>query len=248
MVGSSCWVLLLAGCLLQAEEQKGSAPSSPLGSQPVLAAAIDETAPPPAEPRPVAELWAAIRDAMRESARTNQPDYEAVAPKLIDLFHEVDSHPDLPRAEKRTLRASLKSRLEQIEDILRRRLVRAEADAKRAKNTKTPQGGAAGEASNAADSERPANVNPPGVTLLAQQGNAAAGAGGLGGSNPGVIDRGWQLVDLIQRTIAPDTWDVNGGKGSAYYYRPLNVLVIRQTQAVHGEIGDVMQQLRRAGQ
>lgn len=248
MVGSSCWTLLLAGCLLQTDEQPARSAVPPLGSQPDQAEAVEEASPVPADPHPVAELRAAIRDAMRESARTRQPDYEVVAPKLIELFHEVDSHPDLPRAEKKTLRGSLRTRLLQIEDVLRRRLIRAEADAKR-KPSETASRSGEGEAHPAAErSNLPATAKPPATTVLAQQGNLAAGGGARQGfAGAGGIDRGWQLVELIRAAVAPDTWDVNGGNGSIYYYRPLNVMVIRQTQAVHEEIGGVLNQIRRSG-
>ncbi len=88
--------------------------------------------------------------------------------------------------------------------------------------------------------------------VLAQQ--APAGAGGFGaGPNPGgnqgagrggPPDNGQALVDLIKRTIAPTTWDDVGGPGSIYYYRPLRVLVIRQTGEVHEKIGGAMGNLR----
>jgi hypothetical protein len=65
---------------------------------------------------------------------------------------------------------------------------------------------------------------------------------GLGGA--AVRDDGRQLVELIQQTIAPSSWDVNGGPGTVMYYPPLRVLVIRQTGETHGVIGDVLGGLR----
>jgi len=52
-------------------------------------------------------------------------------------------------------------------------------------------------------------------------------------------------MDLIQRTIAPSTWDINGGPGTIYYWSPGRALVIRQTSEVHGEVADVLDQLQR---
>lgn len=69
-------------------------------------------------------------------------------------------------------------------------------------------------------------------------------AGLLGGAQQ---DDGEALVELIQTVIAPDSWDTNGGPGTIFYYRPLRVLVIRQTSEVHGNVGDALGQLRRAG-
>jgi general secretion pathway protein D len=67
---------------------------------------------------------------------------------------------------------------------------------------------------------------------------AASRSGGNAGSAQ-------QLIDLIQTTIAPDTWAVNGGEGTLSFYQPLNVLVVRQTAEVHEQIGNAFGQLRR---
>lgn len=34
----------------------------------------------------------------------------------------------------------------------------------------------------------------------------------------GVGNNAQELINLIQTTIAPDTWEINGGKGSIYYF------------------------------
>jgi hypothetical protein len=34
----------------------------------------------------------------------------------------------------------------------------------------------------------------------------------------GVVANAQDLIDLIQTTIAPDTWAINGGKGTIFYY------------------------------
>jgi hypothetical protein len=60
-----------------------------------------------------------------------------------------------------------------------------------------------------------------------------------------VEDYGRELVALIQHVIAPDTWDVAGGNGVIMYYQPLHVLVIRQTDDVHEQIGGGFKQLRK---
>jgi hypothetical protein len=63
--------------------------------------------------------------------------------------------------------------------------------------------------------------------------------------NSGPPDGGQDLVELIQRTIAPSTWDVNGGPGTIRYWRPGAALVIRQTTEVHEDISDFVRQLQR---
>lgn len=75
-----------------------------------------------------------------------------------------------------------------------------------------------------------------------------------GGSGPRVWggtandDHGPVLVDLIQKTVAPRHWAPHGGPGTIHYWRPGRALVIRASDEVHGQIGDVLRQLQRAGQ
>ncbi|MFG0334179.1 MAG: hypothetical protein ACF8TS_12510, partial [Maioricimonas sp. JB049] len=72
-----------------------------------------------------------------------------------------------------------------------------------------------------------------------------------GGANPllgggAVSDYDFDaLSDLIQTTVAPDAWDEFGGQGSVNRHESTLSLVIRQTQKVHQEIADLLEQLRR---
>jgi general secretion pathway protein D len=68
------------------------------------------------------------------------------------------------------------------------------------------------------------------------------GPGGLGG---GVMADFDTLIDLIETTIAPDSWIDAGGTGSVSGF-PMNLsLVVSQTQDVHADIADLLVQLRR---
>ena len=54
------------------------------------------------------------------------------------------------------------------------------------------------------------------------------------------------LIDLIVSTVASETWAENGGGEAEIRPFPTNLsLVISQTQAVHEEIADLLEQLRR---
>jgi len=53
------------------------------------------------------------------------------------------------------------------------------------------------------------------------------------------------LVSLISTTVAPDSWAEVGGAASIRQYETTLSLVIRQTQKVHEEIADLLDQLRR---
>jgi hypothetical protein len=66
---------------------------------------------------------------------------------------------------------------------------------------------------------------------------------GAGGG--AAVDHGMALVELIQRTISPDFWDVNGGPGTIVYYRQWHALVIRATPEIHRQIGGAIGQARK---
>ena len=53
------------------------------------------------------------------------------------------------------------------------------------------------------------------------------------------------LIDLIQQTVQPTTWDAQGGPGAMRPFETNLSLVISQTQEVHEEIADLLEQLRR---
>jgi general secretion pathway protein D len=53
------------------------------------------------------------------------------------------------------------------------------------------------------------------------------------------------LMDLIQSTVAQDTWDTQGGPGAIRPFETNLSLVVSQTQEVHEEIANLLEQLRR---
>src|SRR5690606_23483056 len=52
-------------------------------------------------------------------------------------------------------------------------------------------------------------------------------------------------TELITTTVSPDNWEEVGGKGALTQHESTLSLVIRQTQKVHQEIADLLEQLRR---
>lgn len=68
------------------------------------------------------------------------------------------------------------------------------------------------------------------------------GPGGLGGGTGADFD---SLIELITTTVAPTTWDSVGGPGSIQPFETNLSLVISQTQEVHEEIADLLEQLRK---
>jgi general secretion pathway protein D len=68
------------------------------------------------------------------------------------------------------------------------------------------------------------------------------GPGGMGGGVQPDFD---SLIELITGTIAPQTWTDVGGQGAIKQFATNLSLVISQTQEVHEEIADLLEQLRR---
>ncbi|HRA89874.1 MAG TPA: hypothetical protein PK992_17425, partial [Planctomycetaceae bacterium] len=53
------------------------------------------------------------------------------------------------------------------------------------------------------------------------------------------------LIDLITTSVEPGTWDMDGGNGTIATEENTLSLVIRQTSAVHEQIGELLSQLRK---
>ena len=91
---------------------------------------------------------------------------------------------------------------------------------------------------------------PKGDAVLAQMGGMQGGGGQQPGANGGAAandDAGPDLVDLIQKTISPATWDVNGGPGAIYYWRQQRAIVVSAPGEVHEQLGDLLEQMDRLG-
>ena len=56
------------------------------------------------------------------------------------------------------------------------------------------------------------------------------------------------LIEMIQSTVAPSSWDEVGGPGSIAKFDTNLSLVLDQTQEVHEEVVDLLEQLRTAKQ
>jgi general secretion pathway protein D len=89
-------------------------------------------------------------------------------------------------------------------------------------------------------------------TVLAQMSNGSrnatpastptGGPAGMGGAAMADFD---SLISLITSTIQPTTWDEVGGPGSIAPFETNLSLVVSQTQEVHEEVADLLDQLRR---
>lgn len=98
-----------------------------------------------------------------------------------------------------------------------------------------------------------ANQSPTSTSaqVLAQMGaggasrnqqSLGAGPGGLGGGSQPDFD---SLIELLTTTVAPTTWSEVGGAGSIERFAGNLSIVVSQTQEVHDQIADLLEQLRR---
>jgi hypothetical protein len=194
------------------------------------------------------ELRDAIRAAMRREAKAADPSERADAVReLAGLFVEVRRDTQLAQDEQKRLHALLWSRLTRIKKQLQAKIDRERRAAKR-ERAKT----ASDDALLAAEADQQlAAVVGQQFSLASQLTGGPAAvvvrSGEAFGGRAGPADYGEELVELIEKTIAPETWESAGGPGSIYYFYPLKVLVIRQTDGVHGHAADLLDGLRRAG-
>jgi hypothetical protein len=120
---------------------------------------------------------------------------------------------------------------------------------KTASNDAEEHSPAAGQHSGIADGDNSGNANDHTQSSQsddqATDPNPAAGQNAQGAQAAGGIpDTDWQLVELIQRVIAPDFWESRGGPGSIRYFAMRRVLVIRATTDIHEQVRDLLTALR----
>lgn len=201
------------------------------------------------EPRTPHELRTAVHEAMRRQATTSGTEKAAATRELISLYKEVSDSTVLTDADKRRQAAYLRSRLRRTSTALARQLAVDDQPA-----AERPQAAAApGQpAAQALLAQKPGNAARPAAGAQAPPANflapqATVGQPGGGGSSWDAMtaQNAQELIELIQNTIAPHTWDVNGGHGVIRYFAPGQVLVIRQSGGVHGQVGDAIQNLRK---
>jgi hypothetical protein len=187
-------------------------------------------------------LQNAIHDALRHWARPTDKAAAQAAREFLDLYGSLQRDTQISRRTREELQAKLRYRLTKLSAQIR------------IGNAKSKPGAAAADlASVKVPAAQTGNLAQIGVgPAMGGRGGVGAGIQGFqgpqGSPSAGVADdNGQALVDLIQKTIAPNSWDVNGGPGSIYYWNPGRALVISQTGEVHGTIGGVLGQMQKLG-
>ena len=218
---SMLWIAILA---LSAPPAEGTSPAV----TPTSPAAAEA---PQAAPRCGRELDEAAHAALRRWARASDKDAKAAAREFIVLYKELQQDTRLARSQRDSLRTTIRGRL----------LMLAQQIAKR-----DSQG-----AEKAASASGPKSVRVDKNTAVLGQmgggGQQALGGGGGGMGQAANDDVGEDLVSLIQQTVAPKTWEANGGPGTISYWRTQRVIVAHTTEEVHEQIADLLDQLERAG-
>jgi hypothetical protein len=178
--------------------------------------------------------WAArTHAALRRESSTKGLDQEQAIRDLAALYSTMQKAKGIDPEERTELCGLIRGRLSSTADRIGKRLAKqAKSQAESAKPAHVVRRGGGGQAGGE-------KLGPPGSSAR-YAGGAHPGAGG----GQQVIDHGLELVELIQHTIAPSTWDVNGGNGTIVYFAPRQALVVRQTAEVHGDLLDVIRNLR----
>jgi hypothetical protein len=175
-------------------------------------------------------LALSVRFPVASAARKTQ------AKELISLYKQIGEARELLPAERSRLQARLKSRLARLADAIA-------LDVKQAPPTGHPPAGNRPSTADQLSANRSSTgTEPLSASQAAPTGSQAAPTGSNGGAPQ---DDGQALVELIQATIAPQSWDVNGGPGSIVYWPAWHVLVVRQTDDVHEQIGGVVHGMRK---
>lgn len=188
---------------------------------------------------------------------------ELAAAEFLRLYLELNEDEELSRNERERLQTKVRSRLLALAVLIRKQIaIRKRLTRDDGKNvSNNPRRGDSDRASEQsegpAENRRPAHVAPRRNRQVLpqrfgaggmQQGGFGAGGAPLGqAGGPEQNDYGEELVELIQTTVAPGSWEIHGGPGTIYYWRPGHALVVSQTQEVHERLADMLDQLQRAG-
>lgn len=202
----------------------------------------------PVESRKFHEINADLRALFRREVQAaSDADRATAIYEMTELYQEIRRDPRLDTSETLTsYKIKLWSRLTRIKADINRHISRAERQKGAAKQT--PALPVLSEREQVAASLAAASTSGHlGMAGSALGGPASVFSQGSARGGRAIPDYGPSLVALIERTIAPEFWDTNGGPGSIVYYQPLMCLVVRATTEVHHAIGGTTGALRAAG-
>jgi hypothetical protein len=218
-------ILALMSAPFPAERLTATSPSTELH----VVQSVDSPA------RSLSAIQVDVHAALRAEAATRRRRANtAEVVRLVDLYREMAAHPKRDQSALLVkLGLRVRSRLKEVSVQIERRYSQL------GRNDKKKQS--------------PSTLEVPETNVLAQQ--VAVQAGGAFGqaAQPAalagaeaILDYGPELVDVIQQTISPATWNINGGNGAVVYFAPRRALVVSAPEAVHDKIDGVLGQLRAA--
>lgn len=203
---------------------------------------------PPQELPTLYGLQQEIRSAVnREATAKSFAEQAAAIRSMADLYRQILADPRYPTHDVlRRGRARLWGRLTLIQRDLQRANKRLERElGSKAKASdeprETPASSTMTHALVAHYELLGATLGGPGK-IFSHGGTPVTPLDARGGAAQ--LDHGRQLVELIQRTIMPQAWDVNGGPCTVVYYAPLHALVVSATEEVHEKVGGVLRGVR----
>ena len=165
------------------------------------------------------QLRDAVRAALIREARAKTPNDRAAAVReLTVLYGRTMGEIQLTDGQRTRLRMKIRIRLKRVQKDWQRQSRREQKKAGRNHRSNTTD-----------NTKAKLTAGDTSATALDSRFVTEGDAGAFAGAGR---DFGQDLVELIEKTIAPDTWDVNGGRDTIMYYAPMRVLVVRQTANV----------------
>jgi hypothetical protein len=176
------------------------------------------------------ELRSAMRSALASESRAESPQQRwAAVADIVRYYGELKTNDRMAYRERIRWRAKLRSRLGRVADDLRRETARTSGSHERA--TGAAGGQAVDDPAAALVELIESSLSPEswakhgGRGVVAPRGGAAAAGGGAfgggmhgGGGAMGKARQAEALIELIQKTIRPETWEINGGQGTIMYW------------------------------
>lgn len=187
----------------------------------------------------------------RQALAKTTPEKTVAIVELCDLYRELAG--DSRVADSDTLKeykATIRNRLARTKNEIKSHLAREKKKAPKGKkpadaNSELLAAQARTASQSLADqmSLISSTLGGPGQVFDAGA-DARSSSGAFGG---GMRDYSDDLIELIEATIAPTSWETNGGNGVIRYYPGLMALVVSATSEVHNDVGVVLENLRDAG-
>jgi hypothetical protein len=183
------------------------------------------------------ELEEAAHATLRRWAGVHRSRAESAAREFIALFNELKQDTVMANSSRRELGGQVRSRLARLAEMISKNNAENGRDVSPPTLGKAADGPAVLGQMGGGPNRRQGMGNPN------HSGPRTASGGSSGNGLP--RDAGEELVELIRKTIAPSSWDVNGGLGTIHYWRPGRALVVRASDDVHEQIGGVLGQLHQ---